>query len=505
MGQLIYKMWIAIAIMLGFSSLISWLGMPDEIAINTTVTVIFVTVSILVLFPKRIKIMMIFRSLFFKNLISNLITIFLIFNILSLINYLGFKNNFQLDITEYKLNTLSDQSRIILNDIKSKMEFKLYAKRADWSRYLQLLDMYKDENNHITIDVVDTENNPSLLEANNISENGTLSIVYRNKKVSKKIIDERSVTNLILKTLRDNKIKIYYITGHNELPLNSSAGGLSFLFDNIKNAAYELTPLDLLANGEVPNDATALMLLGPKSGLMDLEIKHIKEYLDNGGNLLTTLAPLFKQDIHKNLIQLLKNYGIDYINAITLDKLATVQGVNASIPIVNEYNPNHVITKNFSGRTLFPISAAFRTFSKEDFVSTWIARTSLFPASWAELSFDQIKTGKAVYDSNDIKGPISLAVVSETKLASRIAAFASSTFIVNGYKNQTSNFNLFLNTLAWLTNDEGIISISRPELSQERIFMSEGQLNLIFYFSILFVPSLLLLISILLYRKRRQS
>ena len=79
---------------------------------------------------------------------------------------------------------------------------------------------------------------------------------------------------------------------------------------------------------------------------------------------------------------------------------------------------------------------------------------------------------------------------------------SSSSFIVNGYQSQSSNFNLFLNMLAWGLDDEGIISLNRPDLNDEMIMLSATQLTLIFYFGIAFIPFILFGTAILLYRRR---
>ena len=112
---------------------------------------------------------------------------------------------------------------------------------------------------------------------------------------------------------------------------------------------------------------------------------------------------MFSKEIHQNLIELLGDYGLNFINGITLDRLAKVQGSNASIPIIKTYNSKHSITKGFKGRTLMPLSAGFTLSNNEDRVVSWLSQTTTFPASWLELSYDQIKTGKALFDDKDIK------------------------------------------------------------------------------------------------------
>ena len=56
--------------------------------------------------------------------------------------------------------------------------------------------------------------------------------------------------------------------------------------------------------------------------------------------------------------------------------------------------------------------------------------------------------------------------------------------------------------LAWVVDDEGIISLNRPELENEMILLSASQVTLIFYFSIVFMPFLFFGIAVYFYRRR---
>ena len=85
---------------------------------------------------------------------------------------------------------------------------------------------------------------------------------------------------------------------------------------------------------------------------------------------------------------------------------------------------------------------------------------------------------------------------------SKAVIVGSAGLISNAYQSQAPNFNLILNSIAWLTDDEGIISLNRPGLTKEVIILSASELSLIFYFSILFLPFIFFGVGIWSYRKR---
>jgi hypothetical protein len=133
-------------------------------------------------------------------------------------------------------------------------------------------------------------------------------------------------------------------------------------------------------------------------------------------------------------------------------------------------------------------------------------QTSPFPASWAEKNLKQVQEGKVTFDGQDTKGPIVLAGIvfekAKNDLETKIGILGSTSLIVNGYANQSPNFNLFLNILSWIVDNEGLISLNRPVLNQERIMMSSPQIGTIFYFSVIFLPLGLFSVAFYLYRRR---
>ena len=312
------------------------------------------------------------------------------------------------------------------------------------------------------------------------------------------------MTNLILDAQKKDRIKIYYTTGHKELSrFEENQNSAKFFYDVIAKSNYILSPIDLMKSAEVPTEADLLILLAPKSGFLPQEIESLKKFKQRGGNFLIFLSPLFFDENLSDLFKFVASFGVEFENKLALDRLATMQGLDASVPIITNYEA-HSITKDFQGRTLFPISASLKKMKKENVEVKTIIKTSAFPASWAESDLENINKGKVFFNADsDSKGPINLMMTSVDKNYNSKAVFVSSAGIIsNAYKSQSPNFNLLLNSIVWLTDDEGIISLNRPGLSEEIIILSASELSLIFYFSILFLPFVFFAVGIWTYRKR---
>lgn len=502
--NLIQSIWWAIWFGLLLTSIVVYIVAPEYGEFILGVFVASKIIFLTLLYINRNPIIAFLKTTLFKNLVSNSITIFLVMAILGMVNYLGVKNNIQFDLTKQKVHTLSEQSKTILGGLEAELKITLFARRINWDRFLNLINLYKFHNEKVKVEVIDIDTNPSMVQLNGVKEDGTVILTYKGNKTSTVAKDELTVTNSMIKLLRTNKIVVYYTVGHNEIDraLKDQNGG-SYLFNKMIGANYIVKPLDLLKVADIPGDANLVLLLGPQQGFLDLEIEKLERYMSKGGNLLVTLAPNFTDTNFDNLYLLLQKYGIKVTNSIVLDRLSTVQGSQATIPIVTLFNPNHSITKKFKGKVLMPLSAALQDAKVENKKYDVLMKSNSFPGSWAETSFEEVKTGRATYDAKDLKGPIHLfSVAEDSKNHGRLMVSSSSSFIVNGYQSQSANFNFFLNALAWGLDDEGIIGLNRPSLENERIILSASQLTLIFYFAIGFIPFVLFAVAIYFYRRR---
>lgn len=503
-NSLIQSIWWAIWFGLSLTSIVLWIVSPEYSSFILGIFIISNIILLSLIFLNRKTIICFIKTTFFKNIFNNIITTILVFCILGMINYIAFKNNIHFDITKQQVHTLSDQSKTIMNGLERKLKITLFARRQNWERFLNLINLYKYKSEKVSVNVIDIDSNPSLVQINNIKEDGTVILEYDGNKTATVAKDELAVTNAIIKLLRSQKITIYYSIGHGEIDRNQrDQNGGSYLYNKINAANYILKPIDLLKIQDIPKDAKLLLILGPRQGFLDLELERLERYLNKGGNVFMTLAPELNEVKLSNLYSLLVKYGIKFVNSIVLDRLSTVQGSQATIPIITLFNPEHSITKNFKGKVLMPLSASLEKVEKKNLVYSTLIKTNNFPGSWAETNFKEVKTGRATYDSKDKKGPIELiATVENSKTKSRLMVSSSSSFIINGYQSQSANFNFFLNILAWGLNDEGIMSLNRPSLNNEMIILSTSQLTLIFYFAIAFLPFLFIAISIFLYRRR---
>lgn len=509
MKMWLFPLWVIIDILIFMAAMALWIAAPEYKTLNTGLTAFSLSLGMLLSFIRWNELKVFLKSVYFKHVLYHVLNMMLIISIVGILNYLGNRNYIEFDLTKEKRNSLTDQTHRVLELVKAPLTLTVFAKREEWKPMLDLLKLYEAQNRQIKISAVDTDVRPDLVKAKNVSQNGTVLINYKGNETKFQIADELSITNALLKALRVEKITLYVTTGHQELTCSDTTQeGLSDLCQKLEAQNYEVKTLDLTKTKMVPEDATAILIPGPISGFLDSETKQLETYLKKGGSLFLALAPAFKASVYDNLTNLAKPYGLKLGKDIVIDRLSTVQGAEATIPIINSYEVNHPVTADFNMRTVFPLSSSVSIIPGND-AATLLALTSSFPGSWAETDLKGVTGGKAEYkEKEDLKGPVGLLGVGErvgegAPRDSRFVLLGSSSFLINAYQNQSANSTLFLNTVSWMVNDEGIISFNRPGIEEYPVILSAQHLQMIFVISILVVPILFFGSAIFIYRRRR--
>ena len=198
------------------------------------------------------------------------------------------------------------------------------------------------------------------------------------------------------------------------------------------------------------------------------------------------------------------------------------------MPLVSEYD-YHEITQNFRYATFFPYARSVEIAEEkpEGITATTLGKTS--SNSWAER---QLTEQRVTFDKDkDRPGPISLAAVAtikpkeeakaeetgeaqekagaeeagdrELKKEGRLAVFGDSDFVTNRYYNLSGNGNFFLNTVNWLTEEADLISIQPKTSSPRTIHLTPSQGRMIFFFSVVILPLLVLVAGVSVWVRRR--
>jgi ABC-type uncharacterized transport system involved in gliding motility auxiliary subunit len=180
-------------------------------------------------------------------------------------------------------------------------------------------------------------------------------------------------------------------------------------------------------------------------------------------------------------------------------------------PLVETYTP-HEITREFKGRTIFPMTRSVqKNGDKPGVTVVELVKTS--PSSWAESDLPGLfERREASLGDSDQKGPVAIAAVVDAKLKelgaekegeARLAVFGSAQFADNRNLDGTfNNRDLFLNTVGWLVGQSDLLSIRPRALRASRVNFSADEGTTIFYLSVLVLPELLLFAGLAVWWRR---
>ena len=111
---------------------------------------------------------------------------------------------------------------------------------------------------------------------------------------------------------------------------------------------YEVKPLNWFETGAIPDDADLLIIPGPRNDFQQVEIDRLKEFLEQGRNLLLTIDPANVP----NITDFLGEYGILLNLDLVLDPVSEKLGMEPLIAAVSSY-PAHPVTEGFKAAHFF--------------------------------------------------------------------------------------------------------------------------------------------------------
>ncbi|MEQ8972086.1 MAG: Gldg family protein [Coleofasciculus sp. C1-SOL-03] len=313
------------------------------------------------------------------------------FVIIGLINFLGVRYGVQIDLTENQLFTLSPQSQQVVRNLEQPVKVWVFESPANPADQ-ELLENYRRYGSNLEFEFVDPQLQPELAQKFNVNYIGEVYLEYGNQRELVQTISqgerlsEVQLTNAIERITGDRTDKVYFLQGHGERPLEASdEAGLSQAVSALEAKNFTVEPLNLAEQPSVPDDASLIVIAGPKRALFEPEVQALEDYLADGGSLLVMIDP----DTNPGLEPLLSDWGVTLTNQIVIDASGQgrLVGLGPATPLVTQYG-DHPITQDFgTGFSIYPLAQPVDMEPVEGIQETPLVITS--PQSWAENTPEQ--------------------------------------------------------------------------------------------------------------------
>lgn len=437
--------------------------------------------------------------------IQNALFIALFIAILGLVAWLSNIYSLDLDLTANERNSLSDASLLLAERMEGPVTILCFlpdSANAQSARkgISELIGRYQKANNNIQLRFIDPQTQPDLVRAENITNQGEILIKYKGRS-QHAVPDEESITNALRKLLRDNSGRVLSSIGHGE---RKFSGGANFDYGSLSQELlrYGITiePFNIAENSSIPSDATLLIIASPQQKFLDFEVQRIRDYIQQGGQLLLLRDP--GQD--DNLQPLLTELGVEFLPGVIIDPAVARQGYNASITVVTKFN-QHPVTEQLQN-LVFIGAQGMKLLASE-----WRA-TALFdsmPHTWSEVNDlegnGQIKQDKGI----DIAGPLSMAVVlthtrPEQQVEQRIAVLGDGDFLTNQYLGNGENLLLGLNLINWLMHEDQLVAIPPKVAADLRLDMGKGAYYTVSALFVIVIPLGMIIAGVWIWNRRRK-
>ena len=238
------------------------------------------------------------------------------------------------DLTANKLYSLTDDTKELVSNIGEDVTIYVLANenQAD-STLANTLDSYEGLSSHIKVTYVDPAVNPKFYTKYTDGSISSNSVIVESSKHSR-VVDyndlyvsefdystysqnvtgydaEGQITSAISYVLSEDMPKIYMVTGHGELELDST------FTDMIQKANIDTETINLMDYDAVPEDAAAVFVNAPTEDFSSDDAEKILTYLSNGGDIFINTTYTGKD--MPNFDKLLDFYGVQVSKGLIIE------------------------------------------------------------------------------------------------------------------------------------------------------------------------------------------
>ncbi len=433
----------------------------------------------------------------------------------------------RVDLTETGRHSLSAQTLNILRSLDEPIEIKAFFQTAtpEEAQARDLLETYRYHSDRISYRFIDPDRRPEMARRHEIRNYGSLVVEGFGRSRAASHADEQSITNALFKLSRDEEKKVYFLAGHGERSAEmGDKEGFFAARSALERENYRVEDLLLMQKRAVPHDASLVVIAGPGKSLFPEEIERLGTYVKGGGRLMVLLDPFHDG----GLTEFLLSYGIELREDVIVDESVGLFGGSALMPVVLTYGA-HPITDNFAFATFFPEARSVGILDDLPHGVHVLPLAMTSQDAWGETDMEMLQEGVVSYDpQTDHAGPLNIVVLAEVHatgrgdgaddshspdaepsngepLMGRVLVAGDGDFASDAYFSLSGNGDLFLNMVNFLAGEEDLITIERRETQGQPLLLTDAQFQVIVWTVLVFVPLLVLLAGLVMYRVRRRQ
>jgi len=432
----------------------------------------------------------------------------------------------QIDMTENKLYSLSEQTLKVLKELNADVHiYALFKTGNETPDVKEVLEKYSQVSDRVKLSYIDPDLNPTFTakydkEGKGIQEG---SLIVESGKTFKVILPyelynisynqqgqpmllgystEQKVTSAILYVGTGYTPVVYELTGHNEDSLVSLGIDKALGDEN-----FSLSAVNLLTQ-DIPSNSAVLVVNSPKFDISQVEADKIISYLEQGGRVMFlfdyTEKPLPVFD------SILQTCGL------SLDRGIAIEGDKnhvAGNPLI--LSPNilaHEITNPLSSSNLNLIIPFSMGIIESERKLRTVEVTPLLATSKNSWLRTDLNNNQMTMLPGDKPGPVTIAWASNKKKLDmnekdgyRVVVVGSGNLLkpVSLFGTVKGNIDFFMNSISWLNGREDSISVRSKSVYRLPLSMNALQIYIFAFIFIILIPLALLGVGLGVWLKRR--
>ena len=452
---------------------------------------------------RRSRIVLRLQGLLFAVLFSGII---------GMLAWLSNQYVYQADWTTGARNTISDDTRKLLDVMEQPVNITAFVRDDDLvrSQVQDLIGSYQRFKDDIALEFINPDTAPERVRELGITSSSAIVIGYRDRSETIQTLSEQQLSNALLRLSRQDERWIVFLSGHGErMPFGETNHGMGIFSQELQRKGLNVQTINL-AETVIPSNTNLLVLASPRVNLLPGELDILHAYVEQGKNLLWLMEP---GELH-GLETLAEQLGITALPGMVVDANSQMFGIeNPAFVVVPGY-PQHDITREMTAVSVYPEATALEI----NDTGTWkaIPLLSTLQRAWTEL--DELEGEIAFNPGTDERaGPLDIGVVLTRPLSpedpdetggtapeQRIVVIGDGDFLSNTYLGNAGNLGLGLNIVHWLSHDDAFIDIqirSAPDTLLELGRISQAVIGLGFLIGL---PLTLLLTGTVIWVRRRR-
>lgn len=442
---------------------------------------------------------------------------------------LGDRFDLTLDLTASKMYSITQESYDVMDDLTDDVTITVLMSEDDlksstYGSYVQILmDKYDEYSDYISIDYIDPYQNPSAIEkytdrSESVSE-GSIVVECGDQLRVLNLIDfydtdadstsgytyvssfrgESTLTSALLAVTSSDTPHAYVLRGHNE----SVSTSFSTMLESSGYAVDTLT----LAEKEIPENASLLILSLPQKDYTEDEINMLDEYVKNGGDLLVFDGTESPTDLDV-LYSYLEEWGITVQPEMVIDQEYNISDDRYVLAALSDSSVNDALSA-ISDQVIVTPDAKPLKVKLSDRITDRTVESLL---TTRETAYSRAIESDTTYDSydkqeGDTDGPFDLAAIAEytgNDENGQIMVCSSALMMTDQLMQSSSllNSDFLSNTISSMQPEVELISIESKSMSAEPLTLSATATYIVFLV-LLFIPLVLFGYAILIFFHRR--